>query len=78
MFDHNSTQSERAAMLTRKELAHRWNVCQETIKRRERSGVLPFILMGPRLKRYWLSDVLRIEAQMHVSERAVMPRQCNG
>jgi len=53
-------------MLTRKDLAARWNVCTETIKRREKVGALPFVAMGPRLKRYRLSDVLRLEAQMHV------------
>ncbi len=53
-------------MLSRKDLAARWRTCTETIKRRELAGQLPYLVIGARLKRYRLSDILRIEAQLHV------------
>ena len=61
---------DREALLSRKELASRWGVCIETLKRWEKSGRLPFVKMGQRLKRYRLSDVTRLEAEMHVNPGA--------
>lgn len=54
-------------MLTRKELIERWRIGATTIKRWEKSGRLPFVKMGEKLKRYRLSDVLELEGEMHVS-----------
>ncbi len=48
-------------LLDRKLLANRWSCSIETLKRRERAGVLTAILLG-RLVRYRLSDIEAIEA----------------
>ena len=48
-------------LLSRKKLAVRWGVHPATVKRRELSGQLRAILIGPRLKRYRLADVIAIE-----------------
>lgn len=50
---------------TRRALADRWAVSIETLKRRERSGILPFLKLG-RGVRYKLADIERIEAQAEV------------
>ncbi len=47
-------------LLDRKLLANRWSCSIETLKRRERAGVLTAILLG-RLVRYRLSDIEAIE-----------------
>jgi hypothetical protein len=52
--------------LTRNELARRWRLSTETIKRRERAGILPVLKLG-RAARYRLKDVERIEAEALVS-----------
>lgn len=52
--------------LTRNELARRWRVSTETIKRRERAGILPVLKLG-RGARYRLEDVTRIEAEAVVA-----------
>ncbi|HEY5812557.1 MAG TPA: hypothetical protein VIT23_07885 [Terrimicrobiaceae bacterium] len=52
--------------LTRNELARRWRVSTETIKRRERAGILPVLKLGRRA-RYRLEDVTRIEAEAVVA-----------
>ncbi len=48
-------------LLDRPRLADRWSCSIETLKRRERAGVLTAILLG-RLVRYRLSDIEAIEA----------------
>jgi hypothetical protein len=53
-----------ARLLTRKGLAYRWQVSTETLKRRERCGLLPCLKLG-RGVRYRLSDV---EALEHAAE----------
>ena len=58
--------SEPESLLSRKELARRWLVCPMTLKRWEKAGRLPALCLGPRLKRYRLADVLRIEAEMQI------------
>ena len=52
-------------MLTRRDLAARWVVSQETLKRREKDGILPCLKLG-RGVRYRLEDIERIEAQAEV------------
>lgn len=48
-------------MLSRFELAKRWGVSKETIKRRERDGLIHPIRLSSRLIRYRLVDILTIE-----------------
>jgi hypothetical protein len=48
---------------SRAKLALRWNCSKETIKRRERAGLLPAIKFNSRLTRYRLSDIERIERE---------------
>lgn len=54
-------QSER--FLTRKQLAARWAVSIETIKRKVRAGLLYPYYLGERAVRFKLSDIEAIEAQ---------------
>ena len=51
------------ALLSRAQLALRWSCSIETLKRREKSGALKRILIGPRIILYALADVLKIEGQ---------------
>jgi hypothetical protein len=51
------------SLLTRRELADRWKVSIETIKRRERARVLRPLRLEGRIVRYRMSDVVRIEMQ---------------
>jgi hypothetical protein len=51
--------------LTRKGLADRWQLSTETLKRRERCGLLPFLKLG-RGVRYRLVDVEHLEAEAEV------------
>ena len=51
-----------ARLLTRKELSGRWQFSIETLKRRERAGLLPFLKLG-RSVRYRLADIERLEAE---------------
>jgi len=52
-------------MLSRRQLATRWAVSKETLKRREKAGILPFLKLG-RDVRYRLTDIELIEAQAEV------------
>ena len=51
------------SLLTRRELANRWKVSIETIKRRERTRVLRPLRLEGRIIRYRMSDVMRIERE---------------
>ena len=57
------------ALLTRSELAKRWKVSIETLKRRERAKVLRPVRLDGRVIRYRMSDVLRIEEEGYDGER---------
>ena len=59
--------SNELGLLSRKQLATRWQVSKETIKRREKAGVLPVLKLG-RDARYRLSDVLRLEREAEVTK----------
>jgi hypothetical protein len=48
-------------LLSRAELARRWRVSVETLKRRERARILRPIRLDGRLVRYRWSDILRVE-----------------
>ena len=50
-------------LLTRSELARRWKVSIETLKRRERTKVLQPVRLDGRIIRYRMSDVLRVEEE---------------
>ena len=52
-------------MLSRRHLAERWELSKETLKRREKAGILPFLKLG-RDVRYKIEDIERIEAQARV------------
>ena len=56
----------RVEILTRRELARRWQVSRETIKRRERAGILPGLELG-RGVRYRIEDIKRIEAEAQMT-----------
>ena len=56
-------------LLTRLELARRWKVSIETLKRRERAKVLRPVRLEGRIIRYRMSDVLRIEEEGYAGER---------
>jgi hypothetical protein len=59
---NKNNDSESATLLDRKEVARRWAVSIETIKRRERDGSLKAThLPGGRLVRYRLADVIAAE-----------------
>ena len=49
------------SLLTRRELARRWKVSIETLKRRERTKILRPMRLDGRIVRYRMSDVVRIE-----------------
>lgn len=50
-------------LLTRRELAVRWKVSIETVKRRERAKMLRPMRLDGRIVRYRMSDVVRIEQE---------------
>jgi len=50
-------------LLTRLELAQRWKVSIETLKRREQSKILRPVKLKGRIVRYRMTDVLRIEEE---------------
>ena len=52
---------EAEALLSREQLAIRWSCSIETIKRRERAGLLPVLKLSSRCTRYRLSDIERAE-----------------
>ena len=60
---HDVSQSR---LFTRKELADRWRVSIETLKRRERAGLLRALKLGKGV-RYRLGDIQRLEAEAEVS-----------
>ena len=57
--------------LTRKGLADRWQLSTETLKRRERCGLLPFLKLG-RGVRYRLADIEHLEADAEVRQSGAL------
>ena len=57
--------TDQIEMLTRRNLAHRWRVSTETLKRKERAGLLHSLKIGRGI-RYRLSDILNFEADAEV------------
>jgi hypothetical protein len=56
---------EAARLLTRKGLSDRWQLSIETLKRRERCGLLPFLKLGKGI-RYRIADVEALEQSAEV------------
>jgi hypothetical protein len=54
-------------LLTRKKLSDRWDLSIETLKRRERCGLLPFLKLE-RGVRYRLADIEHLEAEAEVRQ----------
>jgi len=52
-------------MLSRRHLAERWSISRETLKRREKAGILIPLKLG-RGVRYRLTDIERIEQEAEV------------
>lgn len=64
-FQNMKTSINQTQLLSRRLLAARWAVSKETLKRREKAGILPFLKLG-RDVRYRLTDIELIEAQAEV------------
>ena len=58
-------QDKAVRLVSRNELSTRWSFSKETLKRREKSGLLPFLKIGKEV-RYRLSDIELIEADAEV------------
>jgi hypothetical protein len=56
-------------LLKRTELARRWKVSIDTLKRRERAKILRAVRLDGRVIRYRMSDVLRIEEEGYDGRR---------
>jgi len=67
---HMQLQDRSVQLVTRRELSNRWQLSVETLKRRERSGILPALKLG-RGVRYRLKDIERLETDAEVQA----PRQ---
>ena len=63
MPTHNKTETPAERFLSRKEMAARWAVSIETIKRKVRAGLLHPYYLGERAVRFKLSDIEQIEAE---------------
>ena len=55
-------QAKPEQMLSRRAVADRWETSKETVKRREKEGLIKAIRFNQRLVRYKLSDVEAFEA----------------
>jgi hypothetical protein len=55
-------------MLTRRDLASRWRLSTETLKRREHAGLLRALKIGRGI-RYRLSDILAYEKAAEIGSR---------
>jgi len=62
---HMQLQDRSVQLVTRRELSNRWQLSVETLKRRERSGILPALKLG-RGVRYRLKDIERLETDAEV------------
>jgi hypothetical protein len=56
-------QADEEVLLSRRQVANRWSVCTETVKRKERAGLLSPVRFNQRLTRYRLSDVFALEQE---------------
>ncbi len=56
------TATPASKLISRRQLAARWGCCVESIKRRQRAGLLHPIYLSSRMLRYSLQNVEEIEA----------------
>jgi hypothetical protein len=63
MKDHNAIQQSSDALFSRRQLADRWATSIETIKRRQKQGVLTPIYLSARQVRYKLSQIVNVEQE---------------
>lgn len=63
--DNRVSRNVEDQLLTRLELAQRWKVSIETLKRRERSKILHPVKLKGRIVRYRMTDILRIEEESY-------------
>jgi predicted site-specific integrase-resolvase len=59
----SKTQTESGGIICRESLAQRWEVSIETLKRMEKRGRLSRVMLGERMVRYRMSEVLKIEGE---------------
>ena len=59
------TKQKEEDYISRQELCARWGCSLETLKRRERQGILHPVGFSPRMVRYRLSEVADIEREAH-------------
>ena len=62
-FTSKDDRATEDSLLTRRELANRWKVSVETLKRRERASILRPIRLDGRIVRYRMSGVVKIEQE---------------
>jgi predicted DNA-binding transcriptional regulator AlpA len=55
--------------ISRENLAARWAVTKQTLKRKEQLGLLQPVVLGPRLLRYKLSEIEAIENSATLNRR---------
>ncbi len=60
-IDSDAPQAE---LISRDQLAKRWGVSKETIKRREREGLLNPVRFNQRLLRYRMEDIIEVEKSL--------------
>jgi len=64
MIEHQKeTEFAQCAFITRRQLARRWALSAETLKRYEERGLLRVTKFAPRCVRYAVAHVKEIEAQ---------------
>ncbi|MGK0190594.1 MAG: DNA-binding XRE family transcriptional regulator [Verrucomicrobiales bacterium] len=56
--------TRRKQLISRAQLARRWGVSKETIKRREREGLVTPVRFNQRLLRYRIEDVWAVEQSL--------------
>jgi predicted DNA-binding transcriptional regulator AlpA len=62
-MDNNTTQnSDKTRLLSRRELAARWSMSTQTVRQRERCGMISPLRLGGAV-RYKLSDIEKLEAE---------------
>jgi hypothetical protein len=59
----SNARSSSEQLLSRRAVADRWQTSVETVKRREKDGLLKAIRFNQRLLRYKLSDIQALEAE---------------
>ena len=58
---HATAEQIREVLVSRRQVANRWSTSIETIKRRQKEGILTPIYLSPRQVRYRLSQIIDVE-----------------